>query len=749
MNKKGFTVVELIVSFALTMLVVTFLFEMIISLKDIYVESGIKSQLLNKQAIISSKVNNDFKNKTIKIALKCGSGCLNFFFDDNSSTKLIVDTNSNLFTYGNYTTKLIDGSSFGAFDIRNETVLGVNSGDNDSFVIIKIPISHPLLKTDDFGINITYQYDSRVTSISDISFDSSSATEDRILLKGSSTMSNPSGTTWVDPGYYVVKNDGTIEDTDTHVTITGSVGSTIGTTYTLTYTLRDLSSNVIDIKTRNVTIVQAVYNFAYTGAAQTFTAPVAGIYQIELWGAQGGNTKYNSNGTGADVIGGLGAYSTGKIYFSKEKIIYFYVGGKGQNGGTLSGIQTIGGYNGGGNGMVARVTEQNSGSGGGATDVRILNGNWNNIDSQKSRIIIAAGGGGASNWNNAVSGGYGGALVGGDGLLNVSSVSHTLATGGTQISGGTAGGAVGNAGSPGSFGSGGIANVSHGSGGGGGYYGGGGSGYTGSGVSSGAGGSSFISGHPGSNAIDSNGTPTGQSNHYSGLIFSNTKMYSGLQAMPSTTATFETGHAGDGYAKITLLSVVTTGEASLTSVQALVIAGAGGGGGGGSCSTGDHLGGAGTVNQGWTGGTGFQASCNYRGGAGGGGIGSAGGNDLITGAGGNAGSGGSNSITGVAVSYAGGGGGGAGRNVGALGGIGSAGGGAGGSSPSGNGGAGAANTGSGGGGAGSGTGLGGSGGSGIVVISYLGTQKASGGIITSIFGWTIHTFTSSGTFEVW
>jgi hypothetical protein len=33
-----------------------------------------------------------------------------------------------------------------------------------------------------------------------------------------------------------------------------------------------------------------------------------------------------------------------------------------------------------------------------------------------------------------------------------------------------------------------------------------------------------------------------------------------------------------------------------------------------------------------------------------------------------------------------------------------------------------------------------------VIISYLGSQKGTGGTITSVNGYTIHTFTSSGTY---
>jgi hypothetical protein len=38
------------------------------------------------------------------------------------------------------------------------------------------------------------------------------------------------------------------------------------------------------------------------------------------------------------------------------------------------------------------------------------------------------------------------------------------------------------------------------------------------------------------------------------------------------------------------------------------------------------------------------------------------------------------------------------------------------------------------------------GGSGIVVIRYLGAQKGTGGTVRSAFGYTSHTFTSSGTY---
>ena len=64
-------------------------------------------------------------------------------------------------------------------------------------------------------------------------------------------------------------------------------------------------------------------------------------------------------------------------------------------------------------------------------------------------------------------------------------------------------------------------------GGGGGYYGGRGGNYS---SEIGYGGSSFISGHPGCNALNASGSHTGQPVHYSGLQFYNTSMKAGARS---------------------------------------------------------------------------------------------------------------------------------------------------------------------------------------------------------------------------
>ncbi len=173
--------------------------------------------------------------------------------------------------------------------------------------------------------------------------------------------------------------------------------------------------------------------------------------------------------------------------------------------------------------------------------------------------------------------------------------------------------------------------------------------------------------------------------------------------------------------------------------------GASGGGGGGG-DTG-NAGTGGTASAGNAGGAGFDsATSGNRAGGGGGGSGGAG-SAGASAVGGNGGAGTSNSITGTAVIYAAGGGGG---SLGTPGTGGSSGaGGAGGDDAAGS----AATTPGSGGGGGSTSSTtdadGGDGADGIVVVKYLtGAMVATGGSISRIGAYTIHTFTTDDVFRV-
>ena len=239
-----------------------------------------------------------------------------------------------------------------------------------------------------------------------------------------------------------------------------------------------------------------------------------------------------------------------------------------------------------------------------------------------------------------------------------------------------------------------------------------------------------------------------------GLIYS-----SSYSVTPGSAITATVGNGGSGVGGAVRGS---SGQNSLFGVLTAIGGGGGGsegaadqrpggsgGSGGGAGGYGVNPGGAGTFGQGNKGG-----DCTAPGDGGGGGAGAVGQN-------GRTGTGGIGllfNISGTPTYYAGGGGAsGDKRNVrggsGALGGFGGGGKGqdATNSIPPGNG----TNGLGGGGGAaagsnptfGAGTTLtSGAGGSGVVIVRYSGPQKATGGTITQVGGFTIHTFTTSGTF---
>ncbi len=212
------------------------------------------------------------------------------------------------------------------------------------------------------------------------------------------------------------------------------------------------------------------------------------------------------------------------------------------------------------------------------------------------------------------------------------------------------------------------------------------------------------------------------------------------------TTTSSNGAIGNSSTAFGLTAVGGGGGASSSGTNGSNGGSGGGAAGGGSGSNG--TGGTATSGQGNNGGAGFgSGTSNNRSGGGGGGAGAVGGNST-SGAGAAGGAGAASSITGTSVTRAGGGGG-----SGTSSGAGGSGGGGKGSSSTVTGDAGTANTGGGGGGGNATNNFNGkNGGSGIVIIAYKTngddrlSTSSTGGTVTTSGAYTIHTFTSSGTF---
>lgn len=263
--------------------------------------------------------------------------------------------------------------------------------------------------------------------------------------------------------------------------------------------------------------------FDYTGNIQSIEL-LPGRYRLECYGASGGIGNGNINPIGK------GGYISGELLVTTLMTIYVHVGQDGVNNWATS-VR----YNGGG--AAISVGGHNGGAGGGATDFRLSSAAWNNVESLKTRILVAGGGGGAqSNYGNTATAGHGGNLIGGtsynqsyQGRPAATAAARAYSKGGTQTSGGTAYNVNDSQGSriaSGSFGSG-ANSVQCGAGGGGGWY-GGASGYT----SGGGGGSSYAAGHP--------DCDTTYRNNQNNITVNNVVFTQGV-------------NTGNGYAVVTLL----------------------------------------------------------------------------------------------------------------------------------------------------------------------------------------------------
>lgn len=269
-----------------------------------------------------------------------------------------------------------------------------------------------------------------------------------------------------------------------------------------------------------------IINCDYSGTYKTLILP-PGQYKLECWGAQGG--------TYSSYYGGFGGYSTGVLTLTIDTTLYLYAGGQpATNTSTDSSNISAGGFNGGGTSKVysySGTTSYGQG-GGGASDIRIAQ------DSLYARVIVAGGGGGSSSDNGAGSKDGGGEY----GNSPVSGYESSQTYAGTN-------GAFGQgANATGSY------NYKYGAGGGGGgWYGGGSTSEVSDSSSSyrnyNGGGSGYVY------------TSSTASNYPSGCLLiaedylTNASTISGSNSFTSPTGTSETGHSGNGYVRITVISI--------------------------------------------------------------------------------------------------------------------------------------------------------------------------------------------------
>jgi len=159
-NKKGFTVVEMGISFCLIFTICLLLLQIIMSVKDIYIKSDIETTMLSKQGILLNKIYKDFENKggvkTFNTTTSNNVTTATFTLEDNTTTTLVIDKENKKITYGNYLWDLSgDINTIDDINIANSIAIGGNN-----YFDLSFRITNDLTKNTNYGLNLFYKLNS-------------------------------------------------------------------------------------------------------------------------------------------------------------------------------------------------------------------------------------------------------------------------------------------------------------------------------------------------------------------------------------------------------------------------------------------------------------------------------------------------------------------------------------------------------------------------------------------------------------
>lgn len=152
MNNRGFTLIELIMTFCLTSIIVFLLINVVTIMQEVYIKSNTRTKLLIEQANLSKSFNSneivswDYCYET--------EFCYELTFSDSSKSRLEVTENS--IKFKDYSYNLDENSKVVAKEFSTVDCLGCYKA--DKFLVIKIDIKNEILGDEDFGINFIKPY---------------------------------------------------------------------------------------------------------------------------------------------------------------------------------------------------------------------------------------------------------------------------------------------------------------------------------------------------------------------------------------------------------------------------------------------------------------------------------------------------------------------------------------------------------------------------------------------------------------
>ena len=165
MNKRGFTVIELLTTFLLVTIVVSLLIVISTSLSKIYVSTSTKTELFYKQSLLSKELNESFLKKPITKIDRCDNNynCVILTYSDLTTKRIQID--ETLIHIGDETYDIVQYSTIGTIKIDVIYSLIAHPYKADAIFNLRIPITYKNIEGD-FGINLVYQFNREVVKVS-------------------------------------------------------------------------------------------------------------------------------------------------------------------------------------------------------------------------------------------------------------------------------------------------------------------------------------------------------------------------------------------------------------------------------------------------------------------------------------------------------------------------------------------------------------------------------------------------------
>ena len=165
LNKKGFSLVELLIAFTAITLLSIAIFRTVITIQKRQQINIAYNDYIVFESTINSLIQKDFTNKVIEAIEYCGNNCYKIKYIGEVEKTLSINRNDGIFSYGTIKLRLPKTFSFiKDIEHKSETISGVEANRHNTITMFKIPIKSTIV-TKDLDIIYIYQSDNRINVI--------------------------------------------------------------------------------------------------------------------------------------------------------------------------------------------------------------------------------------------------------------------------------------------------------------------------------------------------------------------------------------------------------------------------------------------------------------------------------------------------------------------------------------------------------------------------------------------------------